>query len=160
MLSRNHVFARGVGLVSPLAMVDELRREVDGLLGTVGRSGWPASPFATELDAGPDIELEDEGQRFVLRIEAPGVSERDVEISYDHGAVTLRVTRDTSPPDGWTAHRRERTSYRFARTVSLPTNIDPERAEATLRDGIVEISLPKIPAAQPRRLTVRSGPSN
>ena len=160
MLSRNHVFARGVGLVSPLAMVDELRREMHGPFENVGRSGSPPSPLASEIDAWPDIEIEDEGHRFVLRMEAPGVTERDVDVGYDQGAVTLRIARDTTPPDGWTAHRRERASYRFARTVSLPTNVDPEHAEATLRDGVFEISLPKIPAAKPRRLTVRSAPSN
>jgi HSP20 family molecular chaperone IbpA len=44
--------------------------------------------------------------------------------------------------------------------VKLPSSIDPEKAEATLRDGVLEISLPKSPDAQPRRLSVRGQASN
>jgi HSP20 family protein len=147
MLSRKDGFVRGVGLVSPFSMVNELRREMDGLL-----SG--------ELDGWPDIELSDEATRFVIRMDVPGVSEEDVEVTYDRGRVTLSVRRDTAAPEGWIARRRERTSYRVTRTVTLPTNADPERAHASLRDGVLEISLSKAPEAQPRRLPVRSEPTN
>lgn len=160
MLSRSNGFVRRVGLVSPFSMVNELQREMDGLLHAVGGSSPQASPLAGGLDAWPDIELSDEGSQFVLRMDAPGVRERDVEVTYDRGTVTLRVLRDTSAPEGWSARRRERTSYQIARTVSLPTNIDPEGAEATLRDGVLEVSLPKAPEAQPRRLSVRTESSN
>lgn len=160
MLSRSDGFARGVGLVSPFSMVNELRREMDELLHSVGLSSWDASPLAGELDAWPDIELSDEGARFVLRMDAPGVRDRDIDITYDRGAVTLQVGRQTAAPEGWTARRRERASYRIARTVTLPASIDPEKAEAILRDGVIEVSLPKSPEALPRRLTVRSEPTN
>lgn len=159
MLSRSHGLSRGVGLVSPVAMVDELWREMDELLGAVGRSRWPSSPLAHELDAGPDVELQDAGDRYVLRLDAPGVAERDVEITYDRGAVTLRLKRDAGAPEGWTARRKERSSFHLSRKFELPAHIDPERATANLRDGLLEIALPKVPAAQPRRLTVRT-PSN
>ena len=158
MLSRGNGF--GVGLVSPFSVVNELEREVDELLRAVGRSGWDARPLSGGLDASPDIALSDEGERFVLRMDTPGVRDRDVEVTYDRGTVTLRVARDIPVPDGWSARRRERPSYQLARTVSLPTNIDPEKAEATLRDGVLEISLPKAPEAQPRRLSVRTQSSN
>lgn len=126
MLGGSDGFARGVGLVSPFWVVNELRRESDGLLHSPpGRTSWDASPIHGELDA-----------------------------------VTLRVARDAAATEGWTARRRMRTSYQLARTVSLPTNIDPEKAEATLRDGVLEVSLPKVPDAQPRRIVVHSGPSN
>lgn len=160
MLSRNDRFVHGVGLVSPFSMVNELRREMDGLLQSVARSSWGASPLSGELDAWPDIELSDEGGRFVLRMDAPGVRDRDVEVTYDRGTVTLRIHRDTTAAEGWTARRRERASYRVARSVALPANIDPEKADATLRDGVLEVSLPKAPEAQPRRLAIRSEPTN
>jgi HSP20 family protein len=158
MLSRGNGF--GVGLVSPFFVVNELEREVDDLLRAVGRSSWDASPLSGALDASPDIALSDEGERFVLRMDAPGVRDRDVEVTYDRGTVTLRVARDTAVPEGWSVRRRERPAYQLARTMSVPTNIDPEKAEATLRDGVLEISLPKAPAAQPRRLSVRTQSSN
>jgi HSP20 family protein len=160
MLSRSDRFVHGVGLVSPFSMVNELRREMDELLHSVGRSSWDPSPLSGELDAWPDIELSDEGARFVLRMDAPGARDRDVDVTYDRGAVTLRVARETAAPEGWVARRRERASYRAARTVTLPTDIDPEKAEATLRNGVIEVSLPKAPEAQPRRLAVRSEPAN
>jgi len=149
MLSQRDGDRRGSGLVSPFSLVDEIEAEMDdGLLRGV------------EGDVGPDIELSDEGHRFVLRMDAPGVSPRNVEILYDDGAVTLRIARDTSAPDDWRLLARERPSYRIERTFVSPVTLDVDGAEATLRDGVLTVALPKAPEAQPRRLPVRAPTSN
>lgn len=141
----------GVGLVAPLSIVDELWRSMGELVDDHARRGGPA---------GDGVELSDDGDRLVVRVDLPGVAESDIEVTYDDAALSIRASRDTAPPPGWRAHRRERPSFQLARTIRLPLAIDAEQATASLRDGSLEIVLPKVPAAQPRRLPVRAPTSN
>lgn len=150
------------GLVSALEMMDELRREMDRVFDGYERS-MGIAPFGTlgrGMGGWPEVALSDEGERFVLRADMPGVTEQDLEVTFDRGAVTLRARREASVPEGFTVHRKERSSFELARTVALPAAIDVDRAEATLRHGALEISLPKAKEAQPRRLAIRSGDTN
>lgn len=162
MLTRNDGLLDGVGLVSPFAMMDELRREMDRMFEGVERSmGHPsARRLAGAFDGRPDVELSDEGDRFVVRAEVPGVKESDLEVTYDRGTVSIRARRDASIPEGWSVHRKERASYELSRVITLPSAIDADQASAALRHGMLEVVLPKTPEAQPKRLTVRSSETN
>lgn len=162
MLTRYDGSLDGVGLVSPFAMIDELRREMDRMFESVERSmGLPsARRWVTAQDGWPDVSLSDEGDRFVVRAEVPGVKESDLEVTYDRGSVSIHARRDAAVPDGWSVHRKERASYELSRVISLPGAIDADQASATLRHGLLEIVLPKTADSQPRRLSVKSGDSN
>jgi HSP20 family protein len=125
-----------------------LRRELDRLFGDLERA-----PAFDALQA-PTLSFEDTGEALRLRVELPGLSEKDVEINVTANVVSLKAQRSTEAPEGYTAHRRERASFSFARSYELPARIDPEKVEASLKQGVLTLTLPKVAEAQPKKVTV------
>lgn len=140
----------GFGEHGPFAALEQLRREVDRAFSEVergplrGRSGLPY------------MTLEDAGEKFLLRAELPGMSEKDVEISATVNSLTLRGQRKSDPPQGYTVHRKERSDFQFARTFALPVRIDADKVEATMKHGVLTLVLPKAPEAQPKQIAVKT----
>jgi len=126
-----------------------LREELDRLFGEFERGPAHAE---RALSSGP--RLKDEGNAFTLRAELPGLSDKDIELTVTARVVTLKAERKVEVPEGYTAHRRERTSFTFARSYELPSLIDPEKVEANLKQGVLSLRLPKVSEAQPKRVTV------
>jgi HSP20 family protein len=128
--------------------VSTLRRELDRLFGDLER----APTFSSAQT--PPIILEDRGDAFRIRAEVPGLSEKDVEISVTANVVSLKAARKVETPEGYSAHRRERPSFTFNQSYELPTRIDPEKVEASLKQGVLTLTLPKVAESQPKRVTV------
>jgi HSP20 family protein len=128
--------------------VSALRRELDRLFGDLERA-----PRFDAVEA-PSVTFEDTGEALRLRAELPGLSDKDVEISVTANVLSLKAARKTEAPEGYTAHRRERASFAFAQSYELPTRIDPEKVEASLKQGVLTLTLPKVPEAQPKKVTV------
>jgi HSP20 family protein len=142
------MFTRWGEFDNAFAMMDALRRRLEAPEGTAG--------LFEDEDLAPRITRVDEGPSVVVRAELPGLTEKDVRVSLNHDVLTLTGERRTEAPAGYAVHRRERPSLRFARSVALPCKVDAERATATVRDGVLTVTLPKTPEAQPRQITVRA----
>ena len=125
----------------------QLRRELDRLLGDFEREAAPA---------GSTLGFEDDGTNFVLRADVPGLTEKDFEISVAGNTVTLKGERKVDVPEGHSVHRRERRAVRFAKSFELPTRVDADKVTATLKHGVLTLTLPKVAEAQPRQITVRA----
>lgn len=125
-----------------------LRRELERLFGEVERSA--AQP------TGSPVSFEDQGESFVFRAEVPGLAEADLHINVSGNTLTLRGERKNDAPEGYSAHRRERSAYRFDRSYELPSRVDTEKATATLKHGILTLTLPKAAEAQPRQIAVKA----
>jgi HSP20 family protein len=131
--------------------LDTLRREMDRVFNDFGRAptthrggarGWPR------------IELADIGSSLVLRAEVPGVAEQDLKIQIDQATLTLQGVRRADAPQGEDVHRRERTPYEFTRSFTLPVKVDAEQAKASLKHGVLTLTLPKAAELQPRQIKV------
>ncbi|MES1173576.1 MAG: Hsp20/alpha crystallin family protein [Myxococcales bacterium] len=129
--------------------VSTLRRELDRLFGDLER----APTFGV---AAPSVTSEDSAEALKLRVELPGLSEKDIDIDVTAKVVTIKAARNVGAPEGYTAHRRERQSFSFAQSYELPTRIDPEKVQASLKQGVLTLTLPKAAAVQPRRITVQA----
>lgn len=103
----------------------------------------------------PPADVDEYEDRFELFVDLPGVSAADVEITLEAGVLTLtgerRVTRSTDPISN---HRRERGHGRFHRRFILPDSVDAEGVKASERNGVLEVTIPKQAAAQPRRIEI------
>ena len=128
--------------------VSSLRRELDRLFGDLER----APTFG--VAGGPSVTFEDTGEAFRLSAELPGISEKDIDIDVTAKALTIKAARKTEVPEGYTAHRRERQSFSFTRSYELPLPVDPEKVQASLKQGILTLTLPKVAEVQPKRVTV------
>jgi HSP20 family protein len=78
-------------------------------------------------------------------------------LSVTGDSVFVRASRDVEVPEGYTPHRRERSSYRFEHAWKLPVPVDSQKADAQMRDGVLTVKLPKSPNAQPKQITVKAG---
>ncbi len=99
----------------------------------------------------PAINVYAHHDGIVITAELPGVREDDLEITVHRDTVTLRGERqDETKAAGY--HRRERRSGTFGRTFSLPFQVDPEKVEAKLRNGILTVMLYRPEQDKPKRI--------
>lgn len=132
--------------------LDELRREMNRLFFDFERDLPEAGATGTSF---PRVTLDDTGAELVLRAEVPGVSEKDLDLSVEANTVTLKGKRSDFAPQGYSVHRKERVAFEFARSFALPTKIDPDNVQATLKNGVLTIALAKAKEVQPRQISVK-----
>jgi HSP20 family protein len=112
---------------------------------------WSSSPSSW-----PQVNLGDDGTKLVLTADVPGMSDKDVDVTLQHDAITIRGERIVTEPAGYATLRKERGNRRFARTIALPCKVQPEGSSASVKDGVLTVTLAKAPEAQPRRIQVRA----
>ena len=103
----------------------------------------------------PVVETFEKGTDLVIRAELPGISRDEIEIDVEDGTLTLcgERKRDVDPGEG-TSFRSERTYGAFKRSFSLPRTVDAARISASHKDGVLEIVLPKLEQAKPKRVEI------
>jgi len=139
-------------------VLDELRRQMDRVWddydGTWGIARSPTQ--ALSAASWPRFNVFDAGANLVITADVPGMTEKELQVSLEDGVVRVSGERKATAPEGFTVHRRERPSLRFARTVALPVKVDAERTSATVKDGVLTITLAKAPEARPRQIAVKA----
>jgi HSP20 family protein len=137
----------------PRGTAGQVRREMDRLLSSfVGNFADGGRPW---FDRGqPSVNLWETGDAVVAEAELPGVQQDQIEISVVGNELTLKVERPELQKEGVTFHRRERPSGSFVRVVRLPAEVDANRVEADLRNGVLTVTLPKAESARPRKIQV------
>ncbi|NIL94611.1 MAG: Hsp20 family protein [Woeseiaceae bacterium] len=108
-------------------------------------------------DWAPAVDIVEEKDRFLLRADVPGVARDDIEVSMEDGVLTIAGARHTEKhEDAEGVKRFERVSGKFYRRFTLPETADAEGIAARSANGILEVSIPKLPQVQPRRITVEA----
>ncbi len=139
----------------PIRSVSSLHDEVErAFRQAVGArsDAAPAGAFS------PALDVEEDENTFTLHIELPGVHPDQVEVSLEENVITIageRAFYGERSTDGF--RRIERNFGRFHRAVRLPDRVDGEHVEATYRDGLLTITVPKAEDAKPRRIAIQSG---
>ncbi len=110
---------------------------------------------AATADWIPPADIEEYSDRFVLRLDVPGVDLAAIDITLDQGVLSVSGERP-QPVDTKNVERTrtERPFGRFHRRFTLPDTVDAASVNASGRNGIVEVTIPKQPKAQPRRIQV------
>ncbi|MCX7425815.1 MAG: Hsp20/alpha crystallin family protein [Planctomycetia bacterium] len=127
---------------------DEMNRAFDRM-GYRDRLGRFAPTF-------PAVDLWQDDDNFHVEAELPGVALEDLEIHVSgENQLSLKGTRKVPEIEEGTWHRRERSYGEFARILSLPQPVDADKVQATIRHGVLTITLPKAAAAKPRRIEVK-----
>jgi HSP20 family protein len=135
--------------------LDRLQRELDDMFGFSGR---PASIRSVAPGSYPAINIGNTPTSVEIYAFAPGIDASKVEITLDRGVLTLSGERPNDLPetnDKVSVYSRERLGGSFRRAVSLPDDVDPEHVNATYRDGVLRISLPRHESAQPKRIAIQ-----
>ncbi len=133
--------------------------EMDWMFDQMQRSmfGTPWRTFG--MDRFPELEIEDSEREFVIRAEIPGIDPRDVQVEEREGILTLRAEgREEAGEEGEEGGRTSRYAS-FYRQISLPADVDTERAQASSRHGVLTIRFPKTEEAESvRRIPVSVEP--
>ena len=134
--------------------VDLLHRDLDRLATSRATSGGTDNPVA---DWAPAVDIIEEKDRFLLRADVPGVNPEDIDVSMDSGVLSISGERHAiAPSDDTGVQRIERATGRFLRRFTLPETANADGIAAKCANGILEVSIPKAPETQARRITVEA----
>jgi HSP20 family protein len=103
----------------------------------------------------PPLNIWEDDANVHVEAEAPGLKMSDLEVLVMNDELTIKGRREYQEQDKGVAwHRRERGVGTFERSIRLPFDIDAEKVQAALRDGVLTITLPKAASARPRKIEV------
>jgi HSP20 family protein len=141
---------------SPFGSFFQLSREMDELLESFfGRSGRTGAQVPQLWQ--PRVDVRQKGDQLVISAELPGVPRESVQIDCSPEGIAISGERKESREEddaqsGY--HFSERSYGQFYRTIPLPEGADGEQARATMKEGVLEITVPMKPAAQRRRIEI------
>jgi HSP20 family protein len=123
------------------------------------RSGWDFPSFprfdAPFEDRHPRVDVIDRETEVVVKAELPGVKKEDLDVSLSDNKLVIKATTSQEKEEEEGAYfRRETSRGEFQRTLLLPENIDDENVQATFKDGLLELKMPKLAATKHRSITV------
>jgi HSP20 family protein len=103
----------------------------------------------------PAVDIKDEGNRYLIRADIPGVKPEDIEVTMENGVLTIRGERQFEETEEKENFKRiERSHGVFYRRFSLPDNTDAEAIQATGKDGVLEVTIPKTTETHSKRIEV------
>lgn len=134
----------------------------DRLVSAVLRPDAPAPAGDDAVSAWvPAVDVEEREDAIRLAVELPGVAPEAIDVSVHDRVLTVSGERRFAREEAGdrSAYRLERRFGRFARSLTLPRTIDPDRIQARYEHGVLHLELPKRPEAQPRRIAVTTTPA-
>jgi HSP20 family protein len=106
---------------------------------------------------GPALDVEETDDAVIVRAELPGMQPEDFTVEATADRLTIRGEKRLEREHrGRSFYRLERRYGAFVRTVPLPSQVNPDRVEASYSDGVLTVTLPKTEAAKARRIDVRT----
>jgi HSP20 family protein len=136
----------------PFQELDRLQRQMDSLFQNVAsRERYPH-----RVGVYPLVNISEDQDHIYVRGELPGVNPEDLDITIKEQHLVIRGERKI-PMEEKNAnyHRRERESGFFRRVLRLPAQVDPNKVEASCKDGVLTITLAKPEEVKPRQITVK-----
>jgi HSP20 family protein len=135
------------------AIMDEVRRRMDRVWDDFDSPG-PADGCSAAV--WPKTNVFDAGANLVLRADVPGMSEKDLHLTLNTDTLSIAGERRVEVPDGYSAQRQERSTVKFSRSFMLPCKVDAEHTTASVKDGVLTVTMAKAPEAQPRKIAIRN----
>jgi HSP20 family protein len=151
MIYRRFYNYPGTRVSSVFEELDRMRRQLDRVFDA--DAGTPGGLLGSGVF--PQINLTEDAERFYLRAELPGVKADEIQMQATGKNLSISGERKIeSENEGVRYHRREREAGKFSRIIAMPTDIDPDRIEAKMENGILTIRVPKAEAVKPRQITI------
>lgn len=126
-----------------------------------GPWGWPprirplTQSFGSAYAWTPDIDVFEKDGKFFVRADLPGIERDDIEVSVQDDMLVVSGHREEEKEvEDETYYGLERATGRFYRAISLPAGIDPDEIDASYRDGVLQVSVPKKAAQEPRKVQI------
>jgi HSP20 family protein len=139
----------------PWTVVNRLHQSLDQFFNeTLSSPEASSSPSVAWV---PRVDVHEEKDRFVVLADVPGVEPKDIDITAENGVLTVRGERRAQKRETDNGYERvERVSGAFLRRFTLPEGANTESIKARQTNGVLEVTIPKTPAVQPRRIAIDS----
>src|ERR1700733_2831749 len=106
----------------------------------------------------PAVDIYEDPQKVVLKLEVPGIEEKDLDVRVENHTLTVKGERKFEKEEKEeNFHRIERRYGSFFRAFTLPTSVDTESVQASYNAGVLKLELSKKPEAQPKQIKVNVG---
>ena len=153
MVTRSFFDWPGAGWRNPLLQLEQMRREVERLGSTLFARSGVRSAMAGVF---PALNLSEDKDHYFVRAELPGIQAEDLELQVHGKSLTIAGERKiASEGENVKYHRREREAGRFSRIIDLPGDVDADKVEAQMMNGMLTIRIAKSEAAKPRQIKVK-----
>ncbi len=138
----------------PFKEISSLREEIDRLFDSFfGRKFFLAE---REHIFSPAIDVEETEDSFIIRAEVPGMKKEDIKVTIDENGLSISGERKREKEEkGKTYHRIEISYGKFKRYIPFPKEVQPDKAKAKCKDGILEIEVPKSEKARPKEIEIK-----
>jgi HSP20 family protein len=112
----------------------------------------------TASNFAPAVDVYEDEHAVILKIEIPGIDEKDVDVRIENNTLTVHGERKIDKEEKEENYRRVERQYgSFTRTFTLPTTVDSEKVSANYDKGVLNVSLPKKAEAKPKQIKVSVG---
>jgi len=135
----------------PITLFDHFNNDINRYL--VKNRGKAAA--GQERDWAPAVDIREEESRYLLSADIPGVDREKIEITLEDGVLTIKgERREESATSGQDFRRKERVHGTFMRQFTLPETVDSLNISAAVKDGVLDVIIPKLAKPQPTRITI------
>ncbi|MBI2619679.1 MAG: Hsp20/alpha crystallin family protein [Ignavibacteriales bacterium] len=132
-----------------------MQREINRLFDSFFRGGIQDEDFGLGVWT-PAVDIVEHENEYVVRVELPGISKEDVKIILESNVLTIRGERKQEKDVKEENYQRMERSYgSFQRSFTLPTTVKNDNIDASYKDGILTITLPKLEEAKPKQIEVK-----
>jgi len=131
----------------PVDLLDNVSRWFDDFLTepVLGRSNLPA------------VDLRESDAQYLMEVELPGLAEKDIEVKLENNLLTVSSRKEEKTEEKKNGYLlRERRSAHFSRSFVLPEDVEREKIAAEFKNGILTLTFPKAPTAQPKTIEVKA----
>jgi len=140
------------GFSKSFSEFDRLRRQMNELFGALSGGTLPM-PSAGVF---PLTNVTEDKENYYVRAELPGIKSNELDIQVTAEGVSISGERKIPVEDeNVRYHRREREAGKFSRSINLPGEIDVNKVDASMKNGVLKVTIPKSEAAKPRQITVK-----
>jgi len=135
----------------PINLFDHFNNDINRHFGTMRNK----AAAGQEHNRAPAVDIREEENRYLLSADIPGVARENIEITLEDGVLTLKGERSgEAGTNGEKYRRKERVHGTFLRQFTLPETVDTQNISATVKDGVLDVVIPKQEKPQPTRITI------
>jgi HSP20 family protein len=132
---------------------NSLHREIDRLFEDFARG----LPSFGKFELMPSMDVSETEKEIEVTAELPGLQEKDVEINYADGLLTIRGEKQAEKEEkNKTRHLIERSYGSFSRTLELPAGVDPNKIKASINNGVLKVAVEKPAAKDVKKIEVKA----
>jgi len=103
----------------------------------------------------PAVDVVENDNEIILSCDLPGVNKKDLDLSISRNVITIKgEKKGEQKHEGSKTYRKETWSGAFQRTISLPDSVDPEKVDASMKDGVLTVKIAKREDVKPRQISV------